>query len=263
MRYPSGVHPIHGYRVQAKLVCDAGCDSPSGFVSDDKVGDDPSLSLESSVHSRTISANIGPRSSGSGGTTLQVGTHLRLTITELPGRTKSYSIANSPFIRCDNLLKINAGYGCVYPRVFPVMKVNYAATDKPVKESAQVILNGQHRVSTSPGARSGLPLKRLWNRKAMSKNYRQARKQCAAHDTRAIGEQCDEYPFKSTREGCYWGAGGDYTKLGSVCAAEYVNGTHNQNVGSALGKFFQKYRIIDTGGSDVYDGFYVDVYNAP
>lgn len=150
--------------------------------------------------------------------------------------------------------------GCVHPDYYPPLVY---ALSGPYPTLAQHIIAAQ--ISGLPGAYgSGTYLNRLVNETLQDKNRATA---CPAGRTNRYSANwsCDEYPFASTTQGAFTGGGAPRTfpwcgvrnvptsVFGpdgySVCGINYDDNTKG---GSALGTFYQFYRIIDNDRFSVW-----------
>ncbi|WP_158088617.1 NucA/NucB deoxyribonuclease domain-containing protein [Thermoactinospora rubra] len=145
-------------------------------------------------------------------------------------------------IRCDYL---SAGgdaphYGCVFKEVWPVHVVVWAE----LPGHAEVITAAQnHR--DAPGAPGDEPLTRLMDETLKKKKNGQ--EACEMWPSpRPPGEECDEYPFRSTWQGAYTGDP-EHT------FSDLIPESENQDGGEQLSWFYRYHRIIEK------DPFYVEV----
>ncbi|WIM99888.1 hypothetical protein ACTOB_003556 [Actinoplanes oblitus] len=162
-----------------------------------------------------------------------------------PPRTSVQSM----YVRCDQAMKGTAQEGCVVGEYLP--KITYL-TNGTAAQVAKHIKNSQ--VSKLPSI-----LTRLFDDSRMRANGRTA---CPSTLTRPEGKQCDEYPFRSSRQGANLYASSDYrTFAGCQMGSKRVTGsagfsrcfvssTQNKTAGDALNRFYSSwndggYRIID------------------
>lgn len=179
-----------------------------------------------------------------------------------------------PTVRCDNAIGDNennsgdpafavaaAGAGCVFLGILPVMvysKTGFYPTLATHIEAAQQ--------SGLPGAYpNGAVLNRITNATDKASNGRTA---CPAGWARPQGRSCDEYPFRSTKQGastqtpkgtartfappntawCHmdtaWGVPTGVTGPTGWSSC-MIDATDNRNGGAALGAFYSSKRVLD------------------
>lgn len=168
-------------------------------------------------------------------------------------------------IRCDNATP-GKGVGCVFSGYTPAAV--WSATG-PRSEFAKHVQAAQN--SGLPGAYpSGTPLTRTTNSSLRDQNGAAACPPAQGNPgwERPAGEQCDEYPFRSTYQGAFTGGGSPRTFNsipGVPCDLSFIptgsgpsgysvcmiNADHNSMAGSDLGTFYGNNRIVD------YDPFRV------
>ncbi|MGW4215353.1 hypothetical protein ACWEIJ_45785 [Lentzea sp. NPDC004789] len=181
-----------------------------------------------------------------------------------------------PTVRCDNAIGDNdnnsgdpfsaatvaaAGAGCVFLGILPVMV--YSKTG-PYKTLAEHIEAAQ--LSGLPGAYpNGVALNRITNATDKGRNGNTA---CPPSSVwkRPTGRSCDEYPFRSTRQGAYTGGGSARTFAPPTtpwCEMDpnwgvptnvtgptgwsscMINADDNRSGGAALGAFYSSKRVLD------------------
>jgi len=137
-------------------------------------------------------------------------------------------------IRCDNISYIKY-MGCIVPSDKPEFILSRSPS-AGVPESADHIAYAQRHLSGSPGSRSmGYPLTRhYWGSKA-NLNRRAALRQCRAQFGSWTGQDCDEYSFSSTNQGCSFRS----------CHVDIINSSDNRRSGGMLGAFFASKRIMN------------------
>ncbi|MGW4208936.1 hypothetical protein ACWEIJ_13190 [Lentzea sp. NPDC004789] len=103
-------------------------------------------------------------------------------------------------IRCDNNTSGNAAVGCVFPQYEPALIVSLTG---PYPNFARHLSDAQ--ASGLPGAYpNGTPLTRMVDAGLSNRNGATACPDASAGGyPRPPGYSCDEYPFRSTREGAY------------------------------------------------------------
>ncbi|GAA3844265.1 hypothetical protein GCM10022226_79200 [Sphaerisporangium flaviroseum] len=145
-------------------------------------------------------------------------------------------------VRCDNSLPGSSTPGCVNEGYDPRME--YSLTG-PWPELAQHIKDAQN--DGLPGALDYEPLHRLVNETYQENNRRRA---CPDTLPRPTGKSCDEYPMASTHEGAW-----TYLEWYKVdhFSRRMIDATQNSLGGSALGAFYNNYRVIDD------DPFYMNI----
>ncbi|UAL29658.1 hypothetical protein K8W59_18250 [Nocardioides rotundus] len=127
--------------------------------------------------------------------------------------------------------------GCVYWKYRP----RFVANSKAYPQSAAIIARSQ-RIS---GAGVDFALRRTGTTSVIRANRRAALRECRNSGTRRAGQDCDEFPFASTWDGC--------AQKPRMCHARYISSTDNRGLGARLGEFYRKARVL--GG----DFFYVKV----
>lgn len=141
--------------------------------------------------------------------------------------------SSSP-IRCDHgLLKggdaINQVEGCVFREFAP--SLNYSRTD--LRQLTDHIAYAQWTMGLA-GRPGDAPLHRIYDDADIAENGNVA---CENAPTpRPTGLQCDEYPFRSTKEGAYTGGG--------FFSCRLIDATQNSRGGGLLGSFYNANRII-------------------
>ncbi|WP_344487971.1 NucA/NucB deoxyribonuclease domain-containing protein [Nonomuraea monospora] len=144
-------------------------------------------------------------------------------------------------IRCDYLAAGGdaPAYGCVYHNLWPIHVVVWAE----LPEHAEVITAAQ-TVKGAPGAPGDYPLTRLMDPTLRQRNGAAA---CRMWPTpRPPGEECDEYPFRSTWQGAHTGDP-------DVNFSDLISTSQNQDGGEQLAWFYRYHRVIEA------DPFFVDV----
>ncbi|MEV6494206.1 GDSL-type esterase/lipase family protein, partial [Actinoplanes sp. NPDC051633] len=197
--------------------------------------------LQSSIRGSTNRVSAGGR------------TEAYVTVTApgaIPATAAFYNLERPPpanpveTVRCDTYLtKFHNLPGCVYPSFAPTATFDY--DDNDFWEVSQHIKDSQRQ--GSPGAPgSGRPLHRTFDEQTINDKYAAS---CPASFPRGPGQSCDEYPFKTTREGA--ASGGPYT-------ARAVTATHNSDHGNALNtSFYVPNRVFDG------DAFWVRITDPP
>jgi hypothetical protein len=148
-------------------------------------------------------------------------------------------------VRCDSksYFKPTSG-GCVYPAETQNV-LSLSRSDSTITQAAAFIESAQSKIPNhageyGPAGPLGPALTRTTDRTRIRRNRRAA---CKGLKPKK-GDSCDEYPFASTDQGAA------LVPLGYWKHAE-VNAKQNSKVGSLLGAFYLKQRIIDR------DPFYV------
>ncbi|MGR6913400.1 NucA/NucB deoxyribonuclease domain-containing protein [[Actinomadura] parvosata] len=143
-------------------------------------------------------------------------------------------------IRCDYLAAGGDApyYGCVFQNVWPEHVVVWVE----LPGHAEVITAGQN--GGAPGAPGDAPLTRLMDETLKRKNGTEACKMWPS--PRPPGEECDEYPFRSTWQGAHTGDP-------DLTFSDLIPTTENQDGGEQLAWFYRYHRVIDK------DPFFVDV----
>lgn len=153
--------------------------------------------------------------------------------------------ASTPLIRCDALQYINSGVkGCVFNGKEPVFRLK--ASDN-VDEAAEHIRWAQRNLPLHPGSTRqnwdigvpySIPMTRNIDPATADKNRRAA---CRKFENEyPKRNDCDEYPFASTEQGC-WKIHHPPTVL--RCSVREIHKDHNQKVGRILGTFYRKMRV--------------------
>jgi len=153
-------------------------------------------------------------------------------------------IVDSQQLRCDSLrIWGSPAYnnGCVFRIFTPTL--TFSRSDTAISDAAQHIYDAQRSLADHWGWRdNGPPLHRLVDPARRRQNHDIA---CAGF-VPDPGDQCDEYPFASTREGASF-VGRDRVSVASVLAL------HNPTAGSRIGAFYRDQRVIDN------EAFWVDI----
>ncbi|MEO3746408.1 hypothetical protein [Plantactinospora sp. B5E13] len=152
--------------------------------------------------------------------------------------------ASSPEFRCDNAIPGWNQPGCVYPSVRPVY------TPSPA--------NGSYRQHIRMALEHNLPriLTRTTDSFDQTQNHNRA---CPGQYRAPDGYSCDEYPFRSTRQGAFTG-GHTYGRTFSGCQvgwldirqpgdsggwnACYIPAFENSSGGNELNRFYESNRVI-------------------
>jgi hypothetical protein len=142
-------------------------------------------------------------------------------------------------IRCDyrSYLSYNVGAGCVVPSFRPVV---YFSLSGVTPLSADHILDAQ--IAGKPGAINETPLSRHYWGSSPNLNRKEARYKCRTRwgkgtlSSRNPPEDCDEYPFASSQQGC--------DDSNGHCSVRGVERGDNRRSGSKLGKFYKTMRIL-------------------
>lgn len=164
----------------------------------------------------------------------------------LPARTSRVSL---PEIRCDHALGVR-GYGCVHPMVSPIFYMKIEGGRAP--KTATHIRDAQNTLKDNPGRYSDTGPRRALTRKYWGRgtnpNRKIATQKCAAlkREDKLTGS-CDEYPFASTYEGCYWHK--------EWCHVRGIPLPDNSLGGSLLGAWYAQWRVLDS------DRFYVTIHD--
>lgn len=130
-------------------------------------------------------------------------------------------------IRCDSYFRWP---GCVFPNFRPEFQISLS---HPVHPKAAKHIRDAHDEGHV----------RLVHREAdksrQRKNARKAKAMCRERygNSKDWAGQCDEYPFKSTKEGCFYAGGG--------CSVRLIPATDNESAGGALGSWIQAQRVWD------------------
>ena len=155
-------------------------------------------------------------------------------------------VVDTPAIRCDNATPGASYVGCVLPNVRPVHSI------LPAGSYAQHIRDAQ--ASGLPGAPGGTPLTRMIDAAKAAQNGRTA---CPSTYVRPTGFSCDEYPYRSTKEGAFTGGGPGRTfpwcqipQLGAGSGPRgysscMIPATENSSGGGFLSGFYKSNRMLD------------------
>jgi hypothetical protein len=149
---------------------------------------------------------------------------------------------DSRIIRCDNYAYFNQGAGCTVPAHEPVFRLSLSS--ERVNESAAFIKSVQDNVY--PWGVKGDEVN--WLTRGSKDDI--ARNRRAACSGFTGSKSCDEYPFASTKQGCY--TGGSYIN----CNTGNVDISDNIRAGAKLNGFYRRARI-KRNFSD--DQFYVSI----
>lgn len=171
-----------------------------------------------------------------------------------------YSPTATPVVRCDQALPGSTSVGCVIPGATP--ELTYPLSGYP--EFGAHLLNAE--TSGLPGSwYTGVPLHRLTNATLRQQNRDTA---CPGSYNRPTGKTCDEYPFASTWEGAFTGAGGVGGRTFSFCqipqlptgvsgpgySACMIDENENSYAGNQLNSvLYVPFRVIEG------DAFYVTI----
>lgn len=165
-----------------------------------------------------------------------------------------------PEIRCDNGIAWGRSAGCVFDQawsanVYSRSSPAHGAVAVHVGEAQASLLHNPGRVNAFR-VPTGIPLHRTQNAAVLDSNTREKDKECLTLveggnsvqplAAAAPAYQCDEYPYRSTREGA--GSGGQYS-------VKFVPTSQNLSAGGSLGAMFRAARVIDG------DAFYTQVTN--
>ena len=150
--------------------------------------------------------------------------------TEPPFRTIQTGAA---LIRCDQIKYLQVGGpGCVMRRQRPTLLMSLSGR---APETTRHIRDAQARIAGHPGRRnangSGMPLVRQKWPKGRNPNTKEKDRIC--RKLKGPGD-CDEYPFGTTRQGCYFLA----------CSVRKVPSDDNQLGGSELSTFLRTMRVL-------------------
>jgi hypothetical protein len=149
---------------------------------------------------------------------------------------------------------------CIFSDVLPSMNLNINNVN--IDESALHIREAQQNpASTEPDAPPGAtktipsPLTRHWDELLNSDQRTKSVRACTdAYGPTPVGKDCDEFPFASTYEGSLAQPLGKDNYNFSV---RYIDRSDNRRVGSWLGKFYVKDRILQG------DKFLVRIFDGP
>ena len=145
-------------------------------------------------------------------------------------------------IRCDSSDYFTTpNGGCAYP-AFTTNILSVSTVDPTVSEAAQFMEDAQNAIPTHAGKLGYKALTRLTDKNQIAGNRRVACKGV----TIGAGQSCDEYPFASTYQGAALVPKADYR-------SQALSAAQNSKVGSILGSFLLKNRIMDS------DPFYVSI----
>lgn len=255
VRMKQNTSQVDWFEVTVTTNCRRGCSGAVANASSTELfglGEDPL----GAKHVATATGDIGARTSSSDKGHIQpVSLFLRVKIEWLGQFSSRKRMKNTPYIRCDNIKYLNAGYGCVLPAGRVALDL-YPPGDG-TGESAELIADAQAGMYGHPGdpdATNKYGLSRLHDASDRRSNRRVARAKCRLR-TKPAGTSCDEYPFASTYQGCATTT----VTTGVACYARWVNAAHNSKAGSLLGRFYQTWRILDTNQHVKMDRFYVRV----
>jgi hypothetical protein len=190
------------------------------------------------------------------GETLRNGLHGTLTFHDSVGKGQEASLRNkyewlfvkagfapgsityfTPlFYRCDE--QVSSTPGCVFPEFIPVMT---SMQGLPAIAANIRRIQGHGLHLGEPG--KGRPLHRITDAAQQQRNYNFM---CPRSRPRPRGKQCDEYPFKTTREG---GQGAPANSRGWAM----VPAGEQRSQGGRISQFYQTERILDG------DAFWVSV----
>lgn len=160
------------------------------------------------------------------------------------GGWETHNLA-APSSRCDKLAYV-PGMGCIFKGVIPTFALSESA--QSVEQSAAHIKHAQEDFLPSPMGSwdlGGGPLHRHYWGEATNKNRNRARTLCKA--IKRPGS-CDEYPFASTDEGC-WFLKQDHIQ----CSVDRIPLDDNTKAGRMLATFYRTRRVIDS------DAFYTEI----
>lgn len=149
-------------------------------------------------------------------------------------------------VRCDAAKYLNKGSGCVFLSGRGVFVLGLS--DERVDEAAAHIRDAffnpgatfpMFKGKTIPGRNIGQPLHRLFDSKLAERNHAAALRVCQQNYPvySLLGQDCDEFPFKSTQEGA---AKGDRR-----FSARAIESGDNRCAGNALGQFYANNRVLD------------------
>jgi hypothetical protein len=151
-------------------------------------------------------------------------------------------------VRCDHkhyIRTINKGAraGCVMPQFVPTLKMSLAG-DSP--QTAAHIKKAQQRLPGHPGQRPatglGRPLVRKFWGDEPNLNRREMKRKCRKIPLKG---SCDEYPFASTKQGCYYF---DNCSVMRIDLADNTAGGRELN-----SELYVPYRVLDG------DAFWVEI----
>lgn len=141
--------------------------------------------------------------------------------------------------RCDSATYLGKNGACVFDRLRGTFKLS--RSDKDVNEAAKHIYDALRGASNIyPGKGKAIPsiLTRTTNTKTQTANTAKAKAACKKRwPKRPKGKDCDEYPFKSTKEGAAKGDG--------KFSVRYITSSDNQRAGTKIGQFFSADRILN------------------
>ncbi|MGW4395148.1 NucA/NucB deoxyribonuclease domain-containing protein [Amycolatopsis nivea] len=151
----------------------------------------------------------------------------RTTLTNPKWSNAFIHSGDAPRVRCDNVFATSRAAGCVLPDVTPEI---FYELNGPYPELALHIKEAQAK--GLPGVYGGKPLTRTMKESVQEENNKKA---CPPSLPRPPGEDCDEYPFKSTWQGAAYGP----------YDIKMINARQNQDGGRALQEFYYQERVIE------------------
>lgn len=160
-----------------------------------------------------------------------IGTRFWFKVSDhLNRKSTSSTPLHDPGVKCDRLRYLGRNGRCRIPAIPPTFKLRLRGK---FPQSAAHILAAQRRLRSHPGARGlgGRPLRRYHWDGRKNQNRAAALRRCRKLPD--VGS-CDEFPFASTRQGCYW----------DPCSVRKIRLPDNRGSGAALGRFYKRSRVV-------------------
>lgn len=176
-----------------------------------------------------------------------------------PDEVNALAVSHVRFDSAGSKLGNGKHKGAVFTDHVPTLEL--PLTGAGIDEEARHVDDAQNNPERTFPSRVGknvpgktTPLHRLMNSTEADANHRGAVGICTnvwGPEYAAGGQECDEYPFKTTYEGSSKSTGGNPSQWNG--SARPINGPQNRAAGTKLGVFYGENRILDN------DAFYVKV----